>query len=294
MAIQYGSMYVDEKYKSTLVPNLFYRTFLVPGVTYQDTSENGAGGSFWHKLGDRTSTVEPGTPGRDFTDEAAANTLIPAVFNNNFMVSKKIYGVQAAGVSFPVAEEHLALATNEVAEGRNLSALSCLITEGTASAASDAITPENFLEKVLGVRTEVVKGKGIADTVLCSPDLFATMMAFAGSKYLPTTNEKLIAAARGGQVGDYMGMIWMECNAFSNPSAAKYYNHAGTLQTVAQSALAKVDFIMYDHDAFGVGDNFQQARLIDSENFSGSKAQVEENVAYRVLQTPCVRVRSHT
>ena len=36
MSIQYGSMYVDEQYKATVLPNLFYKTWLVPGVTYQD------------------------------------------------------------------------------------------------------------------------------------------------------------------------------------------------------------------------------------------------------------------
>ena len=36
MSIQYGSLYVDEQYKATVLPNLFYKTWLVPGVTYQD------------------------------------------------------------------------------------------------------------------------------------------------------------------------------------------------------------------------------------------------------------------
>ena len=33
MSIQYGSLYVDEQYKATVLPNLFYKTWLVPGVT---------------------------------------------------------------------------------------------------------------------------------------------------------------------------------------------------------------------------------------------------------------------
>ena len=37
MSIQYGSLYVDEQYKATVLPNLFYKTWLVPGVTYQVT-----------------------------------------------------------------------------------------------------------------------------------------------------------------------------------------------------------------------------------------------------------------
>ena len=144
MSIQYGSLYVDEQYKATVLPNLFYKTWLVPGVTYQDVMVDGAGGCYWHKLTSTAASV--GTPGRDFTDTAAADTLVQAVFNNNLQASKKIYGVQAAAVAFPIAEEHLALATREVAEAKNQCALACLISEGTAS----TNTRDQLLDEVWG------------------------------------------------------------------------------------------------------------------------------------------------
>ena len=143
MPIKYNDLHVDEKYKPLVLPALFYRTWLVPGVTYQDVSTDEAGGWFWHKPTGE-GPAEPGTPGRDFTDEAAKDTLVQAVFNNNYQRSKKIYAVQAAAVAYPVAAEHMSLAINEVAEGKNLSALACLITEGTASGNTAEITAENF------------------------------------------------------------------------------------------------------------------------------------------------------
>lgn len=292
MSIKYGNLHVDEKYKSTILPNLFYKTWLIPGVTFQDVTSDNNGGWFWHKL-TSTGAAAPGTPGRDFNDEAAADTLVSAVYNNNYQKSKKIYGVQAAAVEFAVAEEHLALATNEVAEGKNLSGLGALITEGTAAASNEEITAENFTAEVVAVRSEVVKAKGTADVMLCSPDFFATMLTAAGSKFLPVTNEKVIAAAGGGQVGSYLGMLWIECNGLASTEDVKYYDHTGALKTVTAANLAKVDFIMYDHNAFGAGDNFTMARIVDSENFAGSKAQVEDNVAFRVLESAAVRVRSH-
>ena len=292
MAIKYGNLHVDEKYKSVILPNLFYRTFLVPGVTFQDVSSDGNGAWFWHKL-TSAGAAEPGVPGRDFTDEAAADTLVQATFNNNYQRSKKIYGVQAAAVAMPVANEHLALATNEVAEGKNLSAIAALITEGTASATTTAITKSNFDEMVLKERQAVVEAKGTADTVLCSPAFFATMLAFAGSKYTPTTNEKLLAAAAGGQAGSYLGMNWIECNGLASTNDVKYYDYSGTLKTVTAANLKLVDFIMYDHTALGMGDNFTMARLRDSERFAGTLAQVEDNAAIRVLESAVVRVRKH-
>ena len=293
MGIQYGSLNVDEKYKSTVLPNLFYRTWMVPGVTYQDVSEDNAGGCYWHKL-TSTGAAVPGVPGRDFDDEAAADTLVQAAFNNNFQKSKKIYNVQAAAVAFPVAENHLALATNEVSEGKNQSALGCLIQEGTAATGTTAITKTSFDKDVLDVRKEIVDAKGVPDTVLCSTNLFETMLEHAGDKYTPTTNEMLLAAARGGQVGNYLGMTWIECNGLSASGDIKYYDYSGALKTVANATIKKVDFIMYDHMALGIGDNFNMLRLIDSERFSGSLAQVEDNVAMRVLNAAAVKVRSHT
>lgn len=292
MAIKYNDQHVDEKYKPSLIANLFYKTFLIPGVTYQDVTSDNNGGWFWHKL-TSTGAAEPGTPGRDFQDENSSDSLIACVYNNNFMKSKKIYGVQAAAVAFPLAEEQMSLATQEVTEGRNLSGLACLITEGTAAANTTAITVDNFQKEVLAVRKEVVKSKGTADVVLCSPDFFATMLEFAGNKYIPATNEKLLAAAAGGQVGSYLGMIWFEANSFANASPITYYDYTTTKKTVSAANLALVDFIMYDHNAFGLGDNFVQGRLIDSELFTGSKAQVEENTGMRVLEPTVVRVRKH-
>ena len=279
MAIKYGEVHVDEKYKKLVLPALFFRTWLVPGVTYQDVSTDEAGGWFWHKP-TGAGPAEPGTPGRDFTDEAAKDTLVQAVFNNNYQRSKKIYAVQAAAVAYPVAAEHMTLAINEVAEGKNLSALACLITEGTASANTEE-------------RKAVVESKGIADVVLCSPTFFATMLEKAGQKYTPTTNEMLLAAAAGGQVGNYLGMTWIEVNGFANKTDLKYYDYTSTLKTVTAANLAKVDFIMYDHNAFGAGDNFTMARMKDSENFAGVKAQTEDNAAFRVLEGTAVRIRKH-
>lgn len=292
MAIKYGNLHVDEKYKPIVLPNLFYRTWMVPGVTFQDVSSDNHGAWFWHKL-TSTGAAVPGTPGRDFTDEAAVDTLVQATFNNNFQKSKKIYGVQAAAVAMPVANEHMALAINEVAEGKNMSGLACLITEGAASPTTTVITKSNFDDQVLAERQAIVEAKGTADTVLCSPAFFASMLGWAGTKYVPSTNEKLLAAAAGGQVGSFLGMNWIECNAFASKTDIKYYDYSGALKTVAAADLNKVDFVMYDHNALGAGDNFTMARLRDSERFAGVLAQTEDNVAFKVLESTVVRVRKH-
>lgn len=169
MGIIYGTLNVDEKYSSILEPNLFNESVFAPGVTYTDQYETGPAGQILvHKLS--TSSVEPGKPGRDFTDEATADSLIAIAINNNFQKSKKIYGVEANAVAFSLANEQLSLATQEVREGWNQSANACLVTEGTASAATTAIT--SATDALIDERTALAKAKGKADVVLCSPDFY--------------------------------------------------------------------------------------------------------------------------
>ena len=90
MAVIYNTQYVDEKYLSIIEPNLYLKSVLIPGVTFTDKYTAQAGGIFIHKLGGGIATgVVPGKPGRDFSDEIVEDTLIQAVFNNNFQKIKK-------------------------------------------------------------------------------------------------------------------------------------------------------------------------------------------------------------
>lgn len=76
MSIQYNTLNVDERYSAILEPNLYYNPILVPGVTCTDKYDTGPTGQIYvHKM--TTSAVAPGKPGRDFTDTAVADTLIP-------------------------------------------------------------------------------------------------------------------------------------------------------------------------------------------------------------------------
>lgn len=284
MATIYGSLHVDEKYSKILEPNLYYDTVFVPGVTFTDKYEEGpAGGIFVHKLA--TSAVEPGAPGRDFSDVASEDDLIPIILNNNYQRSKKIYGVQANAVAFPLANEQLAIATSEVKEGLGQSANACLIQEGTVSEHTEEI--ENAVDAIIDVRSELVSAKGKADVVLCSPEFFAKLLKEVGDKFTPSTNEKQIAT---GTIGTYLGMLFIEDNGLAATNA-KYINSAGAEKTVA---FGGVDFIMYNKEAFSIVNNLEAFRIVDSENFVGSKAQVEINTGFKVTNADLVRVRKTT
>lgn len=292
MGIKYGNLNVDEKYSGILEPNLYFDSILVPGVTYTDKYQTGpAGGIYVHKLD--TTAVTVGTPGRDFTDEASSDTLIPILLNNNYMKSKKIYGVQAAAVSFDLANEQLSTATQEIKESRQQSALGCLVQEGTK--ANGAAVTANAVNAVLDEAAKIKKGK--ANVVLCSPDFYALVLKENGKDFTPAKNDEVAAT---GAIGDLYGFTWIRAAGLGE-AEAKYYDSTGTLKTVSLHKAATsaadgsaVDFILYNSETLSIVDNLESYRIVDSENFTGSKAQAELNTGMKVTTPALAIVRTHT
>lgn len=284
MSVLYGNQYVDEKYSSAIEPNLYSDTVLIPGVTYTDKYQTGpAGGIFVHKI-DSGSEVEPGAPGRDFSDEAAKDALIPIIFNNNFQKSRKIYGVQAAAVSFAMAEEYLADSLNMTKQGRQYSGIACMVKEGTPSDNTGKVTDENAVETLTSLRKQIKDNKGTANFALVSTDVYAILLQKLGLAQV------MDPAVVSGELMKRFGLTIIECNSFDK-ATAKYYDKTNTLQTVD---LTDVDVIVGNYQAVSILDNFAMYRLKDSENFAGSKAQVEYNTAFTVNSPVQVVVKKHT
>ena len=292
MGIKYGNLNVDEKYSGILEPNLYFDSILVPGVTYTDKYQTGpAGGIYVHKLD--TTAVTVGTPGRDFTDEASSDTLIPILLNNNYMKSKKIYGVQAAAVSFDLANEQLSTATQEIKESRQQSALGCLVQEGTKS--NGAAITANAVNAVLDEAAKIKKGK--ANVVFCSPEFYALVLKENGKDFTPAKNDEVAAT---GAIGDLYGFTWIRAAGLGE-AESKYYDSTGALKTVSLHKAATsaadgsaVDFILYNNETLSIVDNLESYRIVDSENFTGSKAQAELNTGMKVTTPALARVRTHT
>ena len=289
--IQYNGQYVDERYSSIFEPNLFTNAWLVPGATCTDKYFQGpAGGLFVHKI-KNVAAAAPGTPGRNFTHEKTQDDLIQIVMNNNYQKSRQIYGVQAAAVAAPLANEHLSIATQEVREGREYSALACLITEGKSAVGATELTEDNVKEVILNARATISKAKGKANVILCSPDTYAKILIAAGKEFTPNRNERI---QLGGQVGEWFGFTIVECNGLSCPEAIEYFDYSGTKKTVTASQLEEVAFIMYYSEALSVVDNLNSMRVLDAvADFTGSLAQVEVNTGMRVTNPDLVLVQKH-
>jgi hypothetical protein len=283
MAILYGEQNVDTKFSAGIEPNLYSDTVLIPGVTYTDKYQLGPAGQIMvHKI-DSGVEVEPGTPGRDFDDEKAKDELIPITFNNNYQKSRKIYGVQANAVQFATAEEYLADALNMTKQGRQYSGLACMVDEGTDFGNTDVVTEESAINFLIAIRQKVKDNKGKANFAMVSTGIYASLLKKLG---LATIMDP---AVQSGELMKRFGLSIIECNSFDK-TKAKFYNNAGTLKTIDLTA---VDYIVGYNEAVSILDNFETYRLRDSENFSGTKAQVEYNTAFKVNSPKQLIIKKH-
>lgn len=291
MPIMYNNQHVDERYASIFEPNLFTQAWLIPGVTYTNKYQEGpAGGIYVHKL-KNVAAVDPGKPGRDFTHEETQDELIQIMLNNNYQKSRKIYGVQAAAVSAPLANENFSTVVQEIREGREYSALACLITEGTTSNETAAITADNVKEMILKERTALSKAKGKANVILVSPDVYAAILTTAGKEFVTDFNSQV---QNTGNVGKWYGFVIAECNQLASSKDISYYDYSGTKKTVASADLATIDFVMLYNECFSCVDNLNAMRILDNvPDFIGSLAQAEVNTGFRVTNSEMVRVRKH-
>ena len=280
MSILYGSQNVDERYSAIVEPNLYTDDVLIPNVTFTNKYEIGpAGQIFVHKIDKKAVTV--GTPGRDFTDVAADDTLIPIALNNNYQQSRKLYGVQANAVAFDMGEEYLSDAIATVREARRYSALACLAKEGTASANTTASTASTVVTNLLALRKQIKDNHGEANFALVNTTDYAFLLEAIGIR------EVYDPAVRTAELMRRFGLTIIECNGFDE-AQAKYYNSAGTLQTVD---LTGVEMIVGTYKAFSLVDNLEVMRIVNSEMFAGSKAQVEINSGLKVTSPAQIVVK---
>lgn len=287
MSVIYNTQYVDEKYLPIVEPNLYYNSVLQPGITFTNKYTAQAGGIFIHKLGGgKTTGVAPGTPGRDFTDEVVADTLIQAVFNNNFQKSRKIYGVTSKNVAYNKVEAELAEALKQVSQGWQSSGVACMVYEGKNYLDYATTTSGTFKATMIAMRKQLIEDGANPTFAIVSPDVFEAYLTYVGTQYTPSLNDSVIA----GRSADFLGIKLIEANLLGQ-SSVTFYDYASELRTVD---LTEVEIIMGDAEAFSALNNFEMIRAIDSERFSGMLAQVETNAAYRVTNAERLAIKFNT
>ena len=278
--VKFGEKFVDDRFVDSVEPNLFGDSVLIPGLTFTAKYQEGSAGQiFVHKPGVTAQT--PTTPGGDFSHADVPDELIQIKFNNEFKRSRKIRGVLAAAVAYNVAEEELSLAIQEIAEGIQTSGLCALSAESATLQLNDsddttAIDEDNIKGYILKMRKALVKAKANPNFCMMSPEVFEKFLLYIGTDYTPVFNDDVMRT--NGRIISALGLTILEANLLNNETA-KYINQSDVLTTVD---LTEVDMIMGDYDANSMLVLLDALRVIDSENFIGSLAQVLSVVSYKV------------
>jgi hypothetical protein len=191
--------------------------------------------------------------------------------NKAFRRSEKIYVATAAAVAYLIAAAHLEQALQDVREAWNKEAAKVFLEQkydvalgtlrgGVGSVLSDtALTAENVYGSIVNDRSALVGLGAQPDALIVSPATYAFLLQ---SPEFVRASDLAFEAAASGIVGRVAGLNVYEYQGLPTDTAIGGANY-------------DVEYYMYDADAFSIVTNVEVLRLIDSERFSGSLAQVE-------------------
>lgn len=272
--------FVDDRFSALIEPNLFDNNVFQPGITFTDKYFLGnAGQIFIHRLS--KVTVTPGQPGQDFSDTNTADQVIQITLDKAFRRSEKIFGATAAAVSYPVAASHLEQAMADIREAWNKEAALTIFNEkiNTVSGAVQgpgsvlggvALTKTNIYQSIVDDRAVLVNGGATPNVLIVAPSVYALLLQ----------NEDFIRASDLGHTVMATGAVGMIAGltVFEYQGLPKNVN----VTTGGSPTLRDVEYYMYDFDAFSILTNVEVMRLIDSERFNGTLAQVEIVSGYKL------------
>lgn len=229
--------------------------------------------------------VKAKVPGSNFSDKDYKNTVININCNNAFQYSQKVPAYFEATMPTSVKMNQTLRTTENVRIGRQKAGLAALVHGGTASTNNEAITETNFKEEFLKDRKILVDKFAKPNVAITSTEVYNIMLKLAGTEFTPSTNENVVTT---GQVGYWMGILWIEAPLLGG--SLSFLNESGTEETVDT---ANIDYILYDYKAYSIIDKLTMLRVIDSEEFAGSKIQEEIDTGFKVTNADCVLVRKN-
>ena len=229
--------------------------------------------------------VKAKVPGSNFSDKDYKNTVININCNNAFQYSQKVPAYFEATMPTSVKMNQTLRTTENVRIGRQKAGLAALVNGGTESTNNVAITETNFKEEFLKDRKILVDKFAKPNVAITSTEVYNIMLKLAGTEFTPSTNENVVTT---GQVGYWMGILWIEAPLLGG--SLSFLNESGIEQSVDT---ANIDYILYDYKAYSIIDKLTMLRVIDSEEFAGSKIQEEIDTGFKVTNADCVLVRKH-
>ena len=287
MALVVGSAGVASGMSPVVEQALYADDVFIDGISFTSKHEVGNAGQIQVVKYAADNSIEPTAPGSNFSDDAYANNVLDINCNNAFQKSVKVPAFYEATMPIDVKADRTWDVTRAVGLGRQKAGIANLVKNGTDASDTTAVTKANVKDLVINGRQTLIKKNARPNVIIASPEVYGCMLKAAGTEYVPMFNEEV---ARTGRIGSYMGIVWFESSLLDGTSSYKYLKADGTAETVDCS---KVDYILYDGNAFSVIDKLVALRVIDSELFMGSKIQEEIDTGFLVTNADCVLVKFH-
>lgn len=275
---------IAQEYSRLVEPNLYPDSTLVPGVTFNPNTLEGAGGRFIPKV-ENGGIQDPKLPGQDYDFSNASDSLIQIVANNSITPSKRIRNAQVASVQYPIVEENIStLVSGSVKPSFNAQGIACLVHEGTVLADTDEITATNIKQYLINLRKQLRDKGANGNVLIVNTEIYAIILQVAGADF---DNEVKNMINMQGGIGRWLGWVIIESNILSMATQGKYYDYTSTLQTVD---FTKVKMIAYDWQKFYVDTLVEMLKIQDATTFNGVEIVSEFINGYRVSNKDCVLV----
>lgn len=280
---------VDDKYSALVEPNLFAANVFQPGVTFTDKYQIGPAGQIMvHKPG--VGTVTPTAPGADYTDAIVQDSIVTISLDKQFNRSRKIYGATAASVAYPIAASELETGLQEIKAAWNKAAAKSFLTTTSLNKDTNILTVlatdgSDAYGTIVNSRQILVEKNANPDTLIVTPATYSKLLKAPEFQRSTQISDMAIA---DGVVGRIAGLNVFEYSAL-NASVT-------TGDAVAGITLAsgdEIEYIIYDSDAFSIITSVEQVRVVDSERFNGTLAQVEIVSGFKLTNPDRAIVKLH-
>lgn len=277
MALKIGNITVESHISNAVDRCLRGDQIFIPGVTYTDDYDDTGAGEILVPVYNPDTELGASIVGSDFTHEDYKQDYVPVQFLNSIKQSKKIPEALNlfSGTSEASANKLIELIDNtKLARDKTITALATL---GFTTSNGGAITKANLLETLVAKRAAIRQNGANPNVVLASTPVYNFMLSVAGTDFTPSLNDNI---RRTGNVGQYLGMTWVEVPFIG--LAGKVLTCIADGGTKNNAQVDKLDFIMYDYRALTALDKLSLLRVIPNPNAAGNLAQMELLLACKV------------
>ena len=286
MALVVGNATVATGMSRLVEAGLYADEIFKDGVTFTSQYDVSEAGQIQIEKYAPDLTLEPVTPGSNFTDSDYQNTVININCNNGFHASQKVPAYYEATMPTDVKMNQVLRTTENVRIVRQKSGIGVLVDEGTEFESKDPITADNVKAVALSMIEALTKKYAKPNVALITPEVYTAIVTHAGKEFTPILNDNI---NESGRIGTWLGILWITAPLL-NSANLKYVQESGTSKAVDASS---VEMVMYDFKAFSIIDKLNLLRVIDSEDFAGSKIQEELAVGFKVTNPDCVLVKKN-